>query len=42
MSSTQEQPVAAAQPPEFFYDHNGPENVADRAAAHRRVAQKCP
>jgi cytochrome P450 len=42
--SITDQPDTAAliDPPEFFYDHNGPENVADRPAAHRRIAAKCP
>ena len=35
-------PCIAGRAAEFFYDHNGPENVADRAAAHRRIAEKCP
>ncbi len=42
MSMTDQAPASPVEPPEFFYDHNGPENVADRAAAHRRIAEKCP
>jgi cytochrome P450 len=29
-------------PPEVFYDHNGPENVADRAGAWRGLRERCP
>jgi cytochrome P450 len=40
--SSSEAADAAMDPPEVFYDHNGPENVADRAAAHRALSEKCP
>ncbi|MDT5075441.1 MAG: hypothetical protein QOJ80_78 [Mycobacterium sp.] len=29
-------------PPDVFYDHNGPENVAGRAAAWRGLRERCP
>lgn len=34
--------TAAIDPPEMFYDLNGPENVADRPAAHRALSRTCP
>jgi cytochrome P450 len=34
--------AAAIDPPEMFYDHNGPENVVDRASAHRALSETCP
>jgi cytochrome P450 len=42
VSIGQEPSKPRPEPPEMFYDHNGPENVADRPAAHRAIAAKCP